>query len=112
MPEPVTAALALASPLVKPALEGLSHVILALKEPMGKRKVEQMRTELLDAMEGLRTTIAHLEEDLTRTDEQLKLLADNVAYMRLPFWIRWRTDAPAKPDTHFRSLGGVGGRDI
>lgn len=42
---------------VAPALNALSSVISALKEPMGKKKVEEMRHDLTLALEEIRTVV-------------------------------------------------------
>lgn len=78
MPEPVFTALA-AVAVVEPAAKAVAHLVQALKEPVGKRKIEQMRQELATAIEGLAAVItdtAQHVEHLQGAFEELQQLSE------------------------------------
>jgi len=90
--------------LVGPALNGMATLVSALKEPAGKRKIEQMRSEFADSFEGLQAVMKGLEEALRTMEEerarqadQIRFLELQVAYLSLPFWKRWFTPIPSWP---------------
>jgi hypothetical protein len=73
--------------IAAPALNALSGVISALKEPMGKKKVEEMRHELTLALEEIQVVVqAH--------DVRIQQLQAQIDFMRLPFWKRWFRPIP------------------
>ena len=85
-----------------PALQGLSELVHALKEPLGRRKMEQMRAEFAESFEGLQMVIVRLDEALQATEqarshqaEQIRALEVQLAYMQLPFWQRWFMRPPS-----------------
>lgn len=76
--DPITAA----SMLAAPALNALPRVISALKEPMGKKKIEGVKDELTLALEVIQAVVeAH--------DLRIQQLEAQIDYLRLPFWKRW-----------------------
>ncbi len=84
MPEPITLAIAAAA---GPAMNGASNLISALKEPMGKKKIEEMRKEISVALEEITT-------QLISQDAKCRALEQKIAYLELPFWKRWFVEKP------------------
>jgi hypothetical protein len=83
-----------ASPLIKPALDGLSNLVRALKEPAGKRKLEDMRTELTDGLSAVRDTLERQAEVIDKLISENQALSNRLAYLELPFYKRWFTQRP------------------
>lgn len=102
MPEPITLSIVTAATAAAgPALNGLAALTMALKEPGGKRKVEEMRKEFADSLDALRNVvstyqdaISALESELEAQERAVRELQEWVAYLRLPFWKRWFTPKP------------------
>lgn len=113
--EPVTTTVLATVTLGGPILEGLAKLTAALKEPGGRKKVEELRQELAQAIDGINALLTEHENKiveserkstllleqadaqarlLSRALDQCDSLAAHVTYLRLPIWKRWFTAAP------------------
>lgn len=93
MAEPITA---VAIAVAAPAMDALSRLISALKEPMGKRRMEDLKTELRAGLEEVRGVFDDQNGKLATIEGRLRVLEGTVAhlnariaYLELPFWKRW-----------------------
>ena len=92
---------AAASTAAGPALNGLAALTTALKEPGGKRKMEELRKEfaqslgdLHEVVDKFEAAISALESEMERQDRNLDHLKAQVDYLSLPWWKRWFTKKP------------------
>ena len=92
---------AAASSAAGPALNGLAALTTALKEPGGKRKMEELRKEfaqslgdLHEVVDKFEAAINALESEIERQDATMQRMQRQVAYLSLPWWKRWFTPKP------------------
>ena len=91
----------LASQAAGPALNGLANLTRALKEPIGKKKLEEMRQELGTGLENISEVLATydraleaVKQDLVSQNACIERLEAEIEYLRLPFYRRWFTPFP------------------
>src|ERR1022692_2499208 len=103
MPEPISIIVG-ASQLVAPALNGLANLTKALKEPGGKRKIEELRQEFATTFDGIKQALEALQAELSRQQREQEQLRREIEYLKLPFWKRWFTQRPVPFATPDRAL--------
>ncbi len=92
---------AAASNAAGPALNGLAALTTALKEPGGKRKMEELRKEFAQSLDDLHNVVDKfeaainaLESEIERQDRNIDHLKAQVDYLSLPWWKRLSTPKP------------------
>ncbi|HEY3783234.1 MAG TPA: hypothetical protein VGL56_19315 [Fimbriimonadaceae bacterium] len=90
---------ALIFPLVGPTITRLADIIRALKEPMGKKGIDQIRVELTEALENVNTVLQQHEAFAEAMAREMNYLRARVEYLELPFYKRWFTPKPTLPAT-------------
>jgi len=90
MPEPFSLALAVTGP----ALNGLSKLIVALKEPLGKKKMEDLKSEVSTGLKGLQTLLEEQVTQIERLEKHMRHLEARIVYVELPFYRKWFTPKP------------------
>ena len=89
MPEPITVAVVtVLSQVAGPALNGLAEVTRALKEPMGRKGVEELRAELSTVCENLERVIVATQADIETLRVRTERMQRQLDFYRLPFWKR------------------------
>jgi hypothetical protein len=84
-------------PLVAPAIGKLADIIRALKEPMGKKGIDQVRADLTEALEKVTTILQQHEAFAEAMAREMNYLRARVEYLELPFYKRWFTPKPNLP---------------
>ena len=88
---------ALIFPLVGPTIGKLADIIRALKEPMGKKGIDQLRVELTEALENINTVLQQHEAFAEAMARELAYMRARVEWLELPFYKRWFTPRPTLP---------------
>jgi hypothetical protein len=88
---------ALLLPLIAPTIQKLADIVRALKEPLGKQGVDQLRIELHDALENLNVVLQQQDAFGQAMARELTYMRARIEYLELPFWKRWFAEKPAMP---------------
>lgn len=75
----------------------LPKTISALKEPLGKKGVEELRQHTVETAEQLFTLVDDQSRRIDLLQAQNLALTEWVKYLALPFYKRWVTAKPPMP---------------